>query len=199
MRFLRLPDRDVFVVGNGGIETHPDRGREKLNLPDMVPNLSYLDAEGSLLEQLGLDENWHHNSIRHLACDSTGQLAFAMQWQGEVWDAPSLLGLHRMGEDARFCEAPEGTHMAMQGYAGSVSYAGGEDWVAISSPRGGLVQRFDASSGAFIEAIRAADVCGIRGSGGGMLATTGNGRVFGIGTDVATQHQMAFDNHLVAL
>ncbi|MGR3713905.1 MAG: DUF1513 domain-containing protein [Shimia sp.] len=196
---LRLPDQDVLVVANGGIHTHPDTGRKPLNMPHIRPNLTYLDGKGAVMQRVQMEDDWHLNSIRHIAARPDGQVAFAMQWQGEVWDAPPLLGLHILGEEPRYAIADEGPHIAMKGYAGSVAYSGSGDWVAISSPRGGFVQRFDAQSGAFLGAVGAADVCGISASGSGMIATSGKGRVVGIKTEINADHALAFDNHLIAL
>lgn len=196
---LRLPGQDVFAVANGGIATHPQSGREKLNLATMRPNLTYVDGDGGVMQRVQIADDWHLSSIRHLAVDLSGQVAFAMQWQGDVWDAPALLGLHRLGEDVRFCEAPEAEHLVMKGYAGSVSYCGSGAWIAISSPRGGFVQRFNSESGVYLGAVGAADVCGISGAGMGMIATTGAGYVIGIQEKIEAHHQLAFDNHLVAI
>ncbi|KPA23580.1 hypothetical protein shim_01890 [Shimia sp. SK013] len=196
---LRLPGKEMLVVANGGIHTHPESGREKLNLRHMRPNLTYLDGKGTVVQRVQIRDDWHLNSIRHLAVDASGQVGFAMQWQGEFWDAPPLLGLHRLGETARFCMSPEAVHLGMKGYAGSVAYCGSGMWIAISSPRGGYVERFDALSGAYLGAVGAADVCGISGAGMGMMATTGDGHVVGIQTKIAAFHPLAFDNHLVAI
>lgn len=197
---LRLPGRDVFAVANGGIDTHPDSGRAKLNLHEMAPNLSYFAADGALIEQAVLPAKWHKNSIRHLAVSATGRLAFAMQWQGEAHVAPPLLGLHRLGENIQLAAAPAQTHALMGGYAGSVAFSGDGGWVAISSPRGGLVQRFDAASGAYHGATFEPDVCGISTASEGVIATSGQGRVFGIAqAQVSRSHALAFDNHLVAI
>ena len=46
-----MPDGRHLVVANGGIETHPDSGRAKLNLPTMRPNISFLDASGTVVAQ----------------------------------------------------------------------------------------------------------------------------------------------------
>ena len=43
-------DGDQLAIANGGIETHPDSGRAKLNLPQMRPNLSLLSLEGEVLD-----------------------------------------------------------------------------------------------------------------------------------------------------
>ena len=73
----RMPDG--LVVANGGIRTHPDKGREKLNIDAMRPNLAYLTEEGELTETVELEPDLHRNSIRHLAVRDDGLVAFAMQ------------------------------------------------------------------------------------------------------------------------
>ncbi|HBM41824.1 MAG TPA: DUF1513 domain-containing protein, partial [Sulfitobacter sp.] len=62
----RLPGGDTLVVANGGIDTHPDSGRAKLNIPTMRPNLTYIN-DRRILEQIELPHDMHRNSIRHLA------------------------------------------------------------------------------------------------------------------------------------
>lgn len=45
-----MGDGRTLVIANGGIRTHPDLGRSKLNLADMDPSLAYVDtADGRLL------------------------------------------------------------------------------------------------------------------------------------------------------
>ncbi len=47
-----LADGRTMVIANGGIRTHPDRGDDELNLPEMQPSLVYVDiATGDLLEE----------------------------------------------------------------------------------------------------------------------------------------------------
>ena len=63
-----LADGRTMVIANGGIHTHPDRGDDELNLPDMQPSLVYVDvATGDLLEEHRLAPALHQLSIRHLA------------------------------------------------------------------------------------------------------------------------------------
>ena len=63
-----LADGRTMVIANGGIQTHPDRGDDELNLPDMQPSLVYVDvATGDLLEEHRLAPALHQLSIRHLA------------------------------------------------------------------------------------------------------------------------------------
>ncbi|MCR9089406.1 MAG: DUF1513 domain-containing protein [Rhodobacteraceae bacterium] len=199
---LRLPGSDQLVVANGGIETHPDSGRAKLNLPAMRPNLSYLDPHGTLLEQVAPDPALHMNSIRHLAVAPDGTVAIAFQWQGDPYDAPPLLALHRRGVPLTYCEAPPPLHRQMHGYGGSIAVSESGDEVAITSPRGGMVQVFDLALGAFVAAHELADVCGVSAQKSGFLVTTGTGAVHGLRGDVlrsAGSHALQWDNHLVGL
>lgn len=205
----RLPGRDVLVVANGGIETHPDTGRVKLNLPTMRPNLAYLTPDGELVDRFGFDGAEHMNSIRHLALRPDGLVAFATQWQGEP-AAPPLLGLHRPGEAPRFLRAQMEDHRRMEGYAGSVSFSGDGARVGVTSPRGGLVQIFDSASGAHLETVTLADACGLAPAEASFLVTSGTGWVGPLedaAADAPSQQAagqtparaMRWDNHLVDL
>lgn len=40
---IRLSGTQSLVVADGGIRTHPDSGRDKLDLHDMHPSLVYID------------------------------------------------------------------------------------------------------------------------------------------------------------
>jgi hypothetical protein len=62
------------------------------------------------------------------------------------------------------------------------------------------VQIFDARTGAFISQIDEVDVCGLSPSGDGFIATSGTGMIRYIGAESdPVQHDMAFDNHLIAV
>jgi hypothetical protein len=198
---LRLPGTDILAVANGGIETHPDSGREALNLATMRSNLAYLDGDGALLETVELSDGLRLNSIRHLAATPEGLVAFAMQWQGDAAEAPPLLGLHRRGAAPVLAPAPDPILVRMQGYAGSVAFSGDGAEVAITSPRGGLMLLF-GTDGSFLETVAETDVCGVARAPGGFLVTSGTGRAMerAGGTTIATrQHNLAWDNHLVPL
>ncbi|BAQ69037.1 hypothetical protein NHU_01882 [Rhodovulum sulfidophilum] len=198
-----MPDGKSLVIANGGIETHPDSGRTKLNIPFMEPNLAYVSTEGTLLETIAPPADWHMNSIRHLALGPGGTVAFAMQWQGPRAEMPPLLGLHRRGAAPVWLDAPGAEQAAMQGYAGSVAISEDGAEAAISSPRGGRVHVFDIAGARFAGAIEARDVCGLApAAGGGFVATTGTGAVMGL-RDLhpvwTAQQAHAFDNHLVTV
>ncbi|MCI4663314.1 MAG: DUF1513 domain-containing protein [Neomegalonema sp.] len=193
-----------LVVANGGIQTHPDSGRAKLNLPTMRPNLAYLSARsGKLLQTLAPPEKLRMHSIRHLALRADGLVAAAMQWQGAPLQNPPLLALHVPGEAAlRFAAAPTDLQRRTRNYAGSVAFSGDGAHVAYTAPRGGLCMIFD-DAGAFAGAAEAIDICGVAAAADGFRATSGEGRVFAIGANARltplSSMPIAYDNHLIRL
>ena len=197
-----MPDGETLVVANGGIETHPETGRSKLNIPTMRSNLSYLRLDGALLEQVFLEENLRKNSIRHLAVSPGGQVAFAMQWQGDETEYPAVLGTHRRGEETHVSQAPIEANRAMRGYAGSVAISEDSHTVAITSPRGGVLQSFQLQHLAFKQQVGIEDVCGVAQSGQSFFVTNGLGlTLMGHGDDlrIASLHDIRWDNHLGGL
>lgn len=200
----RLPGTDTLVVANGGIETHPDSGRAKLNLPFMQPNLSYLSGTGEILETVGLDPAMHLNSIRHLSVRPDGLVAFGMQWQGDSASSPPVLGFHRIGQEYRLAQSSRQQIADMQGYVGSVVFSRDGTRVAVSSPRGGRIQVFGARDAVYQTRFQTADVCGISTGTGDrdFVVTTGNGSIIGLQDDkpvVSQRHDVNWDNHAVQI
>ncbi len=148
---LALHDDATLVVANGGIATDPT-DRSKLNLDTMEPNLAILHPDGTSTqtEVPGLQQA----SIRHLSLSPQGRIAFAMQWEGDPARTVPLLGLLSPGSDPVFAAAPEEETRLMQGYAGSVCWTADGATVAITSPKGGRVQIYDAD-GSFVSGSRA--------------------------------------------
>ncbi|MGP6089598.1 DUF1513 domain-containing protein [Antarctobacter jejuensis] len=194
-----MPDGRSLVVANGGIETHPDSGRSKLNLPTMRPNLTFLSLEGEVQHRAELTPDMHRNSIRHLAVAADGRVGFAMQWQGDVVEAPPLLGLVSPDKDLTLAKSGHAAQTRMRGYAGSVAMSPAGE-VAITSPVGGQVQIYDAMTGALKRERAHRDVCGVAWAGDGFVLTSGTGEVWREGArKPAAAHGLHWDNHLVPL
>ncbi|MEA5162985.1 DUF1513 domain-containing protein [Cereibacter johrii] len=194
----RLPGSDDLVVANGGIQTDP-QDRSKLNIETMRPNLSYLSPDGAILEQAELPEELRQNSIRHLALAEDGTVAFAMQWEGDPAEPVPLLGLHRRGEALRLCPPREEDLFAMRGYAGSIARS--EGMIALTSPRGGVVQ-LHAEDGAPLATLARPDACGVAPLPGGFLVTDGGGAITRLtpeGFRPLERTAAAWDNHLVRI
>ncbi|MEM9342411.1 MAG: DUF1513 domain-containing protein [Pseudomonadota bacterium] len=194
-----MPDGTALVVANGGIETHPETGRAKLNLPTMRSNLSYVSLDGRIVEQADLDDTLQKNSIRHLAVSPGGIVAFAMQWQGDLAAHPPLLGLHAPGAPARLIETERHDTAQMAGYVGSVAIS--QDRLAATSPRGGTLQMFDVPARGLTGQLKIEDVCGVAPASSGFIATSGLGLVApNVGSPRgARTHVVKWDNHLVVV
>ncbi len=198
---LTLPDDATLLVANGGLRTHPDSEREVLNPDTMRPNLAVVSPDSGPLEMAELPEALRPNSIRHLALRPDGRAGFAMQWQRDVAEPVPLLGLWQSGHPLRLCEAPPLRALAMQGYAGSVAFSGDGRAVAITSPRGGEVQIFDAETATLLAHWQRPDICGLAPLGAGFLASDGMGGLFALSSSgearVLARQEAGWDNHLV--
>lgn len=190
-----MPAGDQLVVANGGIETHPETGRAKLNIPTMRSNLSFMDLEGRVTHRLELEQAHQKNSIRHLAVAQDGTVAFAMQWQGDLATDLPLLGLYKQGAGALgFAEDASVRNMA--GYLGSVAFDAPGQRVATTSPRSGKVQVFHKTRLISEEALE--DVCGVAARDGAFVVTTGTGEAKRMSMQPVS-HPVAWDNHLVPI
>ncbi|MEP2714975.1 DUF1513 domain-containing protein [Pseudophaeobacter sp.] len=191
-----------LVIANGGIETHPDSGRAKLNLPEMRSNLTLMSLEGEPQEVMELSQELQLNSIRHLCLSPDGTIGFAMQWQGDSGAVVPIVGLYQPGSTPRLLAAEDPRLRGLQGYGGSVAFTPDGAEIAVSSPRGGLVQVMQSANAQIIHEYHLRDVCGLATSPSGLLASTGLGQTFALKKDLIElkqQHDLAWDNHLVPL
>ncbi len=198
---LSLKNQKTLVVANGGIRTHPKHGRRKLNLDTMHSNLAYLNSTGDVLAKLEIEDKSHHLSIRHLDINNKDQVIFAMQWAGRDDYFGPLVGMHMMGGDCLFVEAPEPEQIKMRAYTGSIAFNSNGDKFAISSPRGGRVQIF-SDTGEFLRGWNNLDVSGLAPLKEGFMITTGNGRIAKLSVKEEkeiSQSTLFWDNHLLKL
>ena len=175
---LVMPDQETLVIANGGIRTHPDFERVKLNIDSMQPSLAYIKREtGELLEQKYLPAEYHQASIRHIDVNVHGQLAIAMQFEGEPFLRVPLLATHRRGDALRFMLAPEQVQSQLQQYVGSIRYDDSGSFIVASCPRANVLTFWDAESGGFLKQLRARDACGVCAYKDGFLYSAGTGQI----------------------
>lgn len=175
-----LPDGERLVVANGGIHTHPDYGRAKLNIATMDPNLAIVEVgTGALLDQVRLPRSLHKLSIRHLDVSRAGHVAVAMQYEGDRRDRVPLVGYYPGGGALALFRAPSGIERRMRHYTGSIAFDETERFVAASCPKGHLVTLWDVESGTLLHAVETPDSSGVAAAGqaGTFLVAGGDGRL----------------------
>ena len=196
------PDGRSLLVAIGGIRTHPDLPRAKLNLNSMRSALVRIDAaSGDLLAEHRTPQRWQRLGIRHLDVAPTGQVALALQYEGPTEDRPPLVGL--LDRDAvRWLQAPPGVQDAMRNYTGAVRFLADGSGFAVSAPRGGLVTLW-AADGSYRCRLNQADACGLAAAGDRLWYSDGLGGL-SVEPAGADDRRIAFqdtrwDNHMVAL
>lgn len=203
---LMMPDGVTLCVANGGIETHPDAGRAKLNLDTMAPSIVFINAaNGDLKAQHVLGQDCHQLSLRHMCCDASGSVWFGGQWEGGADATPWLVG--SVGIDRRIA-MPEPRSVSgqdLKGYIGSMASSGDGRIVAASAPRAGRIIYFDAANAKVVGEKQLADACGIATAGDGGIACTSGEGVFELSSlpgdagDLRPRQKiegLSFDNHL---
>ena len=194
---MLMSDGRTIVVGNGGIVTHPDYDRMKLNLATMEPSLAYVDAAtGDVLERVVLPRSLHQLSIRHMTEAPDGSIWFGGQYEGAETDPVDLVGIHRRGGEAELVAAPHKAYGGMRQYVGDMAVSRDGRRIAASSPVGGRVMVFDAATRDLLATRDVADVCAITGDGGDFFATDGRGRIWRGGTLLSQDPSVAWDNHV---
>ncbi len=196
---LRLmPDGKTLVIANGGIETHPDSGREKLNIPMMQPNLSYISLHGELQETQSLPGDMRLASIRHIDVNVDGLVALGCQWQGSQTNL-GLVATHKRGETIQLIS--DTAAYDVQGYIGSIAFSRDGTEVLATSPKGGIALLHSLKTKS-TKGFSIKDVCGAAPAVNGVALTTGSGQINILENKIVKYdvvQNVAWDNHLIAL
>jgi hypothetical protein len=191
-----MSDGRTIAIANGGIATHPDFDRVKLNVATMEPSLVRLDAvSGRLLERRTLPQALSKLSIRHMA-ESNGDIWFGGQYEGPATDPVDLVGRHRAGAEIELVPAPAAVYSGMRQYVGSMAVSRDGARIAATSPVGGRMLVFDAATRNLVATRDVADVCGIAGDGSDFFASDGRGRLWRGDVLLSEDPAVAWDNHL---
>lgn len=143
-----MPDGQTLLIANGGIETHPDYQRQKLNIATMEPSIAMLDvASGALKASFALPSAMHKISLRHMAVANNGRAYIGGQTQDKatsrhpvLWELSQDRGLSPLLTDP-------GTTAAIGGYVGSLKLSSDERSLAFTSPPTGKLITIDLVSG----------------------------------------------------
>jgi len=207
-QLLPLPDGRTLAVANGGILTHPDTGREKLNIATMQPSLAYIDMQtGTLTGQVTLSgARAQKLSIRHMAVLADGGVAVGCQDQATDDSALPLVYVHdAQGSRLSALPMPQNMLGRFNGYCGSVVFDAESQTLAVSSPPGGLVGFWHLPDGHWLGHVEMSDGCGLAPvTGVGMVMSSGDGTLEALDAARRPAHveRHAFrrwDNHMTAL
>lgn len=197
---ILMHDGRTLAIANGGIETHPDFGRAKLNIATMKPSFVLIDrVTGDLIEKHELPPALHQLSIRHMDIDHKGTVWFGCQYEGAATERPLLVGQAARGAEFRLLDMPRDVLGGFRNYIGSVAANRSAGTVAVSSPQGNSWVVIDAATGKVIAANSLTEVCGLAPDRDGFLATTGTGEI--VKPDGARHDEADFvwDNHMLRI
>ncbi|MGE0650221.1 MAG: DUF1513 domain-containing protein, partial [Alphaproteobacteria bacterium] len=202
-----LADGKTVAVCNGGIRTHPDFPRTKLNIATMSPSLALIDRlSGRLMAQARLPRRLHQLSIRHLDASPDGTLAVGLQYEGPKGDSVPLVVVYRDGALIPLDMRDE-ARLPLRGYVGSIAFDTAVRVIAATSPVGGVVAFWAVDDGRYLGRCDITDVCGLGAAQapGTFVVTTGKGDIYGIEVGTwqvrpiysAMARGSRWDNHLL--
>ncbi len=203
------PKGDKLIISNGGIKTER-ASREELNLETMQPSLVYLSLKkenyGALLQQVFPQHN--QMSIRHLSVTNSGEVAIAIQFQGERHLDIPLVFTHNFGEKnltEYISNTPKKDWRQFHHYIASVKVNSASHLLCVTSPLGGCISVFDMQTKTMLDTVKITDCAGIAVADEGFLVSDGQGRLSllklvdnAIVID-SIEHKLAFDNHMQSL
>ena len=194
---ILMRDGQTLAIANGGIRTHPDFGRQKLNLAEMESSIVMVDSRtGDLRARHVLPVAQQRMSLRHMVHAADSALWIGGQFEGDPANAPSPV--YRIGEggEAQTIELPAHARRLLSGYVGAVAIAGEGRLAGFSSPRGGGIVVLDTGTGNVTGMRESRRTSGLYGADSGgadkaFVSSNEDGR-FG-----ETPHPLHWDNHLI--
>lgn len=202
-----MQDGTTLLLANGGIETHPSTGREKLNLLEMQSNLAFIDSRsGQLVHSIDVHSEYPQLSLRHLSKgQQAGESYIAGQYQGAAEDLPPLIGTITAYGRLVLWNIPKSSLVRLKSYISSIHAIPGTSFVAITSSRGGVVLIWDTQNKRVERMIELRDVSGITTLASTLHISDGTGGLYsaqhGVLRQLATSGEgiTQWDNHLMAM
>lgn len=202
-----------LIVANGGIETHPQTGRKKLNLESMQPSLAFIDVKtGGLLKNAQLPAKYHKNSLRHFSIASDDTVYIGLQNEGEDQSAALIATLRPSSSLIEKVALPESAINQLSNYVGDICLDQSEQFLALSSPYGNTLM-FVSLATEQVKCIQMVDVCAVSNTNreGEFIVSSGTGKIYSAKVSNANlQHvdinkvndfsaQQSWDNHLLTI
>jgi hypothetical protein len=197
---ILLGDGRTLAIANGGIETHPDYGKAKLNIATMRPSYVLIDRlTGELLEKHELPSDLHKLSIRHMELDRDGVVWFSCQYEGAAMDRPPLVGKAAPDRELELLDMPPQVLSGLRNYVGAMASNPEAGTIAVSSPAGNSYVVFETATGRIVSSRRLTEVCGIAPDRDGFIATSGAGMIEMPGRPVVSEPAYVWDNHMLRI
>lgn len=193
---IRLADGN-FAIANGGIQTHPDFQRAKLNIPTMDTSLCLMSPTGSVLSTTSFAADMRQNSIRHIDTDAQGRVVAALQWQGAPTQNVALVARFTPGREAEFLTHPATARL--RHYAGSIAVSPEGAEIVVTGPKGNHVLFLD-KDGAPLGDVELGEASGVAKTPDGLLITCKGGIALWRQGQIArlpVVGDWSWDNHLV--
>lgn len=159
---LLMDDGVTLCVANGGIETHPEFGRRKLNLDRMKSNISFIHAEhGDVLKIHHVPLRWSRLSLRHMAVDRQQRVWFGGQYEGNALEYAPIIGSVTFDNGFAFMDGDRLGMQNLHNYIGSVAVNNDRTVIALSAPKAGKLLLLDANKNSLIGTTNQNRVCGV--------------------------------------
>jgi len=200
-----MPDGFTLAIALGGIQTHPEHSRDKLNLDRMQSALLYLDTRsGQVTARFKAPHQ--HLSLRHLDVAKDGTVMVGAQFQSSANPDESYTGplvfIQRGKHGLQALQASEEAWQAQQYYIASVVMNSSGTLAISTSPRGGVVNLWQVAEARLLKQYRVKDVAGAGylPAEGGFVVSNGLGQLFKVSDELQLlEHAAAtrWDNHLL--
>lgn len=203
-QLVLMPDGVTLAIALGGIQTHPEQSRDKLNLDIMQSELVLLDSRNGQVVQR-FEAPHQHLSLRHLDVARDGTIVVGAQFQTKAnidvdYSGP-LVFCQRGKQPLEPMQADLPTWRAQRHYIASIAMNSMGTRVLTTSPRGGVVNLWQVASGDLVKQFRVRDVAGagFLPSENRFLVSNGLGQLFCVGNELQLLEQAPathWDNHL---
>jgi hypothetical protein len=193
-----------IVIANGGIQTHPQQSRKKLNINSMQPNLAYMALGTGQIEGKFELEN-KQLSIRHLDVSAQGKVVAGLQYQGASTDEVPLAISHHGEDQLSLLKTDNSTWRSMKQYTASVCINSKSNMVAITCPKADLLTFWQLDSNEFIASHKLKDGAGATLIDERFIVSTGRGRIICQNNPLkpyqvnADFNELRWDNHMTAI
>lgn len=187
-----------LLIANGGIETHPDYPRMKLNLGEMRSNLTIVDfQQTSKPKRYEIPSEFRSLSIRHLCQSQDGTIWLAAQDQVSSGRQTPLVFRARIGRVALEPISLKTLDTKHHRYVGSIAASSSSHLVGVTAPRDNFALVLDPNSKTELNTFEVEDVCGVASLGSSCWFAAGTGAITKNGIKLKDHAAIHWDNHLV--